>query len=106
MDLMTLRPHLGYRYILCVICYFSKWVELVPLKDKSAATVSWEFYKLNCRHGTPSVIITDQGTEFQNSTMNEMCRMTGTEHRITSAYHPQVSQSVIEFILFDKCQPC
>ena len=44
-----------------------------------------------CRMGCPEVIITDQGREFVNSLSNNLYSTTRTEHRITSAYHPQTN---------------
>ena len=48
-----------------------------------------------CRMGTPEILITDQGREFVNRLSSKLYEITNTEHRITSAYHPQVSP--IEF---------
>ena len=45
-----------------------------------------------CRFGCPEVVITDQGREFVNDLSSKLYQMTNTEHRITSAYHPQVSK--------------
>ena len=39
--------------------------------------------------GCPEILITDQGREFVNSLFEELYSITNTEHRITSAYHPQ-----------------
>ena len=52
-----------------------------------------------CRHGCPEVLITDQGREFVNEVSSELYSVTHTEHRITSAYHTQVSVhlQVIEY---------
>ena len=36
------------------------------------------------------MIITDQGREFLNEVSAQLYSITHTEHRITSAYHPQV----------------
>ena len=44
-----------------------------------------------CRFGAPEIVITDQGIrEFVNELMKELYLITKTQHRITSAYHPQV----------------
>lgn len=40
--------------------------------------------------GCPETLITDQGREFVNGLSAELYAITKTEHRITSAYHPQV----------------
>lgn len=47
-------------------------------------------HKVMCRMGCPETLITDQGREFVNELSAELYQITKTEHRITSAYHPQV----------------
>ena len=42
--------------------------------------------------GCPETLITDQGREFVNELSSALYTFTNTEHRITSAYHPQKSQ--------------
>ena len=41
--------------------------------------------------GCAEVIITDQGREFVNSLSAQLYQKTNTQHRITSAYHPQTN---------------
>ena len=41
------------------------------------------------RHGCFKIQINDQGKEFVNEVSNKLLEMTGTEQRVTSAYHPQ-----------------
>ena len=41
--------------------------------------------------GCPEVLITDQGREFVDSLSSQLYSITHTEHRITSAYHPQTN---------------
>ena len=43
-----------------------------------------------CRYGCPNIVIMDQGREFVNDVSAQLYAFTQTEHRITSAYHPQV----------------
>ena len=40
-------------------------------------------------HGCFKIQINDQGKEFVNEVSNKLLEMTGTEQRVTSAYHPQ-----------------
>lgn len=56
----------GNRYLLTMTDYFSKYVEAIPLPDKSAVSVAKGLYKAYCRHGAPAHIISDQGREFVN----------------------------------------
>ena len=41
--------------------------------------------------GLPSVITTDQGTEFRNQVNREIMQIFGVDHRLTTAYHPQAN---------------
>lgn len=43
------------------------------------------------RFGCAKVVISDQGREFVNKLNSELMKITGTDHRITSAYHPQTN---------------
>lgn len=80
----------GNKYIVTLTDYFTKWAEAAPLADKCAAGVARFIYSVMCRHGCPEVLITDQGREFVNEVSKELYSVTNTEHRMTSAYHPQV----------------
>ena len=54
----------GYRYILVIADYFSKWTEAFPIKDKCADTVADVHVlvdKIILRFGMPLIIHSDQG---------------------------------------------
>ena len=44
---------------------------------------------IHCRFGAPRSIISDQGREFVNKVCKRLFILTGTRHKIASAYHPQ-----------------
>ena len=44
---------------------------------------------ITCRFGCCEVIISDQGSKFVNKVKEELQQLTGTEHHVTSTYHPQ-----------------
>ena len=79
----------GFKHLIVCIDYFSRWFEAKAVKDKSAPTVAKFLYKIICRHGCMRIQINDQGKEFVNEVSENLHEMTGTEQRITSAYHPQ-----------------
>ena len=56
----------GYKYVLTMTDYFSKYVEAVPVEDKSAISVAKGIFKIYCRQGAPVHCICDQGKEFVN----------------------------------------
>ena len=109
----------GNRYIVTLVDYFSKWPEAEPLPNKSAKEVALFLYRMMwmCRYqnssahessfniyiilfhrfGSAEVIISDQGREFINAVTKYLFNMTGTDHRISSAYHPQMNGLVKRF---------
>ena len=50
-----------------------------------------------CRFGCVKVVISDQGREFVNKLNKELFHLTGTDHCISSAYHPQTNGLVERF---------
>ena len=48
------------------------------------------------RYGCCKIIISDQGREFVNKLQEELFSLTGTEHRVTSAYHHPQSNGLTE----------
>ena len=66
------------------------------IKDKSASTVANFLYEIISRHGYIKIPINDQGKELVNQVAesksvikSSLLKMTGTEQKITSVYHPQ-----------------
>ena len=58
----------GIRCLLCAIDFFSKYVFVVPLKDKKGSTIANAFEKiLNNSKRKPNKIWVDQGSEFYNT---------------------------------------
>ncbi|PNH01983.1 Retrovirus-related Pol polyprotein from transposon, partial [Tetrabaena socialis] len=79
----------GHRYVMIAIEHFSKHIELVPLRDKTAACVAHAFLQhVLARFSAPAEVLTDQGTEFQGE-FDTLLRECFIDHRTTSAGHPQ-----------------
>ena len=47
MDISNLSEVDGYRHVIVLINYFSKWLEAKPTKDKSALTIAQFLYEVN-----------------------------------------------------------
>jgi hypothetical protein len=64
----------GHLYILVATDYFSKWAENATLKEVKKETVV-NFIRTNIiyRYGVSRYIITDNGKDFYNTTMNKLC---------------------------------
>jgi hypothetical protein len=85
----------GNKYILTMMDRFSHFVVAVPIENKTANVVlrallnHWIFV-----FGKPQKIVSDNGSEFKNSTMKDICKQLGIVHRFTSTYHPQCNGQI------------
>ena len=85
----------GNKYILIFICAFSRYAKMVAVPSKDAQTVARAFVDCwVCTFGVPLVVVSDNGTEFLNEVMGAALNFMGTEHRTTSAIHPQPNGKV------------
>ena len=73
-------------------CYFTKWTEAIPIKDKTAYTIAKELFKLECDKGAAFIFIHDQGTEYVNQVISKLCEMMQTTKRIVTASHPMTNE--------------
>ena len=79
----------GNCYILVMVDCFSRWTEACPLPNKTALTVGDAFFQLIvCRFGMPAAIHSDQGREFENNLMQELCLLCGAHKTRTTLCHP------------------
>ena len=62
----------GFRFLLCVTDIFSKYAQVVPLKDKKGISRFNAFQKiLKESDGKPNKIWVDKGSEFYNSSFEK-----------------------------------
>lgn len=81
----------GYKHVLIIVEAFSKWVELVPLQELTAAKVAAAFReRVLARFGRPVEVVTDNGSEYK-AEFDELLKEQGIEHRHTSAAHPEAN---------------
>ena len=92
-DLMKLKELEGYNYdVITVIDYFTKYVEMGCIKQKSAVEVTtWIYKNIFCRYSVCDIHITDNGTEIVNAISKELYNRTGVTHCLTSPFHPQAN---------------
>lgn len=56
----------GYKYVIIVIDYFLKWVEVVVVKDKIVDIIVEFLIKIILWNGVLCVLVLDNGFEFKN----------------------------------------
>ena len=96
-DLLQLpASHQGSRYLLVCVDHFSRMVVLAPLPNKTAGAVAHALIsKLFCPYTTPRVLLSDNGAEFRNALLEEICRQFNIKQTFTVTYHPS-SNGLVE----------
>eukprot|EP00096_Caligus_rogercresseyi_P007710 TRINITY_DN256_c2_g1_i4.p1 TRINITY_DN256_c2_g1~~TRINITY_DN256_c2_g1_i4.p1 ORF type:complete len:962 (+),score=47.55 TRINITY_DN256_c2_g1_i4:417-2888(+) len=80
----------GYNYIMNIIDAYTKYAVLVPLRTKRATEVAEAFLdKWICYFGPPNILVTDNGTEYTNTLVNQINKLLKVHHVHTTPYHPQ-----------------
>ena len=81
--------------ILVVTDHFSRFVQAYKVKDKRPITIAKCLYDNYFRHyGFPPRLLSNQGTEFCNAVLNEMCIYLNIKKLRTSPYHPQTNGTI------------
>uniref|UniRef100_A0A3P9LFN0 Integrase catalytic domain-containing protein n=1 Tax=Oryzias latipes TaxID=8090 RepID=A0A3P9LFN0_ORYLA len=84
------RSKKGNLFLLVIIDYFSKWVEMFPLKDSKAHRITAVFRdEIFTRFGVPRVIVSDRGAQFTGYEMAHLCKTWGVTQTFTTSFHPQ-----------------
>ncbi|KAM1355796.1 hypothetical protein ACFX2H_029806 [Malus domestica] len=75
-------------YIVAAMDYFSKWAEVVPIREVKKETVV-RFIKeyIIYRYDIPRYIITDNKKQFSNRLMDELCKKYMFKYHKSSIYH-------------------
>lgn len=77
----------GYKYALTVICDLTKFLFIIPIRDKEASTVARAlFSNFIIPFGIFREVRTDRGTEFKNELLSELCKLLKVEHKISTPY--------------------
>ena len=88
----------GNQYALVFVNYLTKWPEVFPIPDQTAATIARIFVKeIISRHGVPAELLSDRGRSFLSDLMQEVYQLMGVHKLNTTAYHPQTDGLVERF---------
>jgi transposase InsO family protein len=67
----------------------SKWIELVPIPEKTSHHTDAALRGVLCRYGAPAEVLTDQGEEFHGEFAEVLTKLL-IDRRLTSRDHPQL----------------
>ena len=89
----------GHAYILLVVCAFSKYITLIPLKSKTAQEVGQELVNKHIHiFGPPRVLVSDQGTEFVNYVLKAIAHQYGIDRVFIARKHPSSNGQVERYV--------
>jgi transposase-like protein len=78
----------GNNYVVVMIEHFTKWIELVPIPEKSSKYTAEALKRVLTMFGAPDDVLTDQGEDFEGE-FAELLKSLMINHRVTSRNHPQ-----------------
>ena len=80
----------GNKHIFTIIDHFTGWRDAFPIPDQSADTIVSTFINQYLPvHMCPRYILSDNGTEFKNTIMDQVLKQLGIERIFSAPYHPQ-----------------
>lgn len=77
------------------MCSATRFPEAIPLRTVTAKTAVKALTKFFSTFGLPSVVQTDQGTNFLSRVFKQVLQSLAVTHKVSSAYHPE-SQGALE----------
>lgn len=88
----------SFRYCITLIDRYSHWPEVIPVADIRTETVVRSiFMHWISRFGSPEIIITDRGTQFESALFTSFYTLLGIRRVRTTAYHPQSNGKIERF---------
>ncbi|XP_043226784.1 uncharacterized protein K02A2.6-like [Amphibalanus amphitrite] len=87
------RIHVDYAgpiqgtYLLVVYDSYSRWIEVVPVKETTASRTVHELRDMCARFGVPAQIVSDNGPQFVAKEFADFVEKNGIKHLRTAPYH-------------------
>ena len=95
----------GFSSVLVIVCTFSKFVMLFPVKEKSGEVAKTCLLYCMAIFGFPALSVSDGGPAFKSEELQCLCDYTGTDVQITHPHRPsahgmveRVHQSVLKHV--------
>lgn len=71
-----------------VIDAYSKFVEIVSMKDTTSHTTAVELRKIFSRCGLPIILVSDNGPQLTSEEFSVFMKSNGINHCFIATYHP------------------
>ena len=76
-----------------VVCYYSRFIELVHLPSTTSKAVISRLKNMFARHGIPFVVRTDGGPQFMSKEFSDFSTEYDFSHEVSSPYYPHGNAS-------------
>ena len=84
------RTNNGNRYILTIQCNLTKYIVLIPIPTKEANVIAKALVEnFILVYGNFMELRTDQGTEYHNEVLDQICKILEIKQTFSTPYHPQ-----------------
>ena len=81
----------GNQYLVVFLNYLTKWVEVYPIPDQQAETITRLLVEnIVSRHGVLEELLSYRGVNFLSDLILQMCSLLDMKKVNTSGYHPQM----------------
>ena len=86
----------GFKHILVCVDSLTRYTELIPLRSKTGKECASAFHdRILCRYSCPDILLSDNGTEFQNAFFTTLCEFFAIRKVNILPYMPQ-SNGLVE----------
>ena len=87
----------GFRYILSMVDYATRYPDVVPLKSIDTETVAEALFDMYSRLGCPEEVLSDNSSQFISDCMEEVSRLLSIRQLTRTPYHPMCNGLVEKF---------
>ncbi|GFU75630.1 hypothetical protein TNCV_2863441 [Trichonephila clavipes] len=90
----------GHKYVLCMMDQHTRWPE-IPLRSLTAKNACDSLLQIFSRTGIPSIIASDQGTNFKSALTQEFTKRIGSSPRFSCPGYPASNGLIERWVLKD-----
>eukprot|EP00117_Sycon_ciliatum_P003331 scpid46475/ scgid8170/ Uncharacterized protein K02A2.6 len=83
-----LMEHNSKVYLL-VVDYFSRFLDVIPLRSTTSASIVSKLHGLFATHGIPACLVSDNGPQFASADFRSFAHLYDFSHRTSSPRYPQ-----------------
>lgn len=86
------------QYFLVIVDAYSKWPEIIQMKEISTSITVSTLNHLFSQFGIPETVVSDNGTQFTSGEFSEFCSSLTIQHVRSPIYHPQSNGQAERFV--------